>query len=81
MTKLSQRDKDQPDSTKLPPNKPAIPKKPKKLKQLYTDRIKKSDSNTLQNNKYNVLNQMLDDDRMDYDDLDRDRHSTESSPK
>ena len=72
MTKLSQRDKDKPDSTKLPPNKPAI---------LYTDRIEKSDSNTLQNNQYNVLNQILDDDRMDYDDLDRDRHSTESSPK
>ena len=29
-TKLSQRDKDKPDSTKLPPNKPAIPKKTKK---------------------------------------------------
>ena len=27
ITKLSQRDKDKPDSTKLPPNKPAIPKK------------------------------------------------------
>ena len=70
-----------PDSTKLPPNKPAIPKKTKKLKQLYTDRIKKSDSNPLQNNKYNVLNQILGDDRMDYDDLDRDRHPTGSSPK
>ena len=41
ITKLSQRDKDKPDSTKLPPNKPAIQKKTKKLKQLYTDRIKK----------------------------------------
>ena len=56
ITKLSQRDKDKPDSTKLPPNKPAIPKKTKKLKQLYTDRIKKSDINPLQNNQYNVLN-------------------------
>ena len=80
-TKLSQRDKDKPDSTKLPPNKPAIPKQTKKLKQLYADRIKKSDINPLQNNQYNVLNQILADDRMDYDDLDRDRHQTGSSPK
>ena len=81
ITKLSQRDKDKPDSTKLPPNKPAIQKKPKKLKQLYSDRIKKSDINPLQNKQYNVLNQIMDDDRMDYRDLDRDCHPTGSSPK
>ena len=31
ITKLSQRDKDKPDSTKLPPNKPAIQKTLKNL--------------------------------------------------
>ena len=42
ITKYSQRDNDKPDSTKLPPNKPAIPKKTKKIKQLYTDRIRRA---------------------------------------